>query len=391
MSMPLPAEFQIGHHFGESSVLKSDMCILPQFSLKKPSYINDIQKIDSLMCNLVEKDWVYVDNGSWFISSLTLRRLGPIHCNYIPVIRGSGDFDTTSGEIVDDMQPGSPIQSDFFLMKCNSGDGSSYYNIHSGVASLPHPTRIPSTTSERPLGLNILMIGFDSVSRLMWMRFLPKTYGYLVDFLGAVVMQQYNVVGDGTPAALLGMLTGHTEQELPEARRNHPGAETVDGHPWIWKDLKKLGYITQYAEDQYDYNAFNYRMLGFKEQPVAHYMRPYFKAAQKFGHLRSCSGSLPKHVVVLNYARQLFRTYPRRTPKFSFLFQAELSHDSPHPLELVDDDMVDFLKFMHDNGHFDNTLLMMMSDHGSRFAAARRSVQGKYSFRNTCFLKTTQY
>ena len=359
-------------------MLKSDMCILPQFSLKKPSYIDDMKKPDSLMCNLAEKDWVYVDNGTWFVSPSTLRRHGPVHCKYMPVIRGNDDFDTTSGDVVDDMQPGSPIKSDFFLTKCSSKDGSIYYNVHSGVARLPEPTGIPSTTNERPLGLNILMIGFDSVSRLMWMRFLPKTYGYLVDTLGAVVMQQYNVVGDGTPPAVLGMLTGQTEQELPEARRNHAGAKPVDGHPWIWKALKKLGYITQYGEDQYDANAFTYRMLGFKEQPVDHYMRPYFKAAQKFGHLRACAGSLPKHVVVLNYARQLFRTYPRRTPKFSFLFQAELSHDSPRPLEVVDDDLVDFLKFMSADGHLDNTLLMMMSDHGSRFAAARRSVQGKY-------------
>jgi hypothetical protein len=48
----------------------------------------------------------------------------------------------------------------------------------------------------------------------------------------------YNIVGDGTPAALLPILTGQTEQELPEARRGHDGAETVDRFPWIWKKFK---------------------------------------------------------------------------------------------------------------------------------------------------------
>jgi hypothetical protein len=52
------------------------------------------------------------------------------------------------------------------------------------------------------------------------------------DFLG------YNIVGDGTPAALLPILTGQTEQELPEARRGHVSAETVDRFPWIWKKFK---------------------------------------------------------------------------------------------------------------------------------------------------------
>ena len=93
------------------------------------------------------------------------------------------------------------------------------------------------------------MVGFDSVSRMTWMRSLPKTYDYLVTVLGAVVLEGYNIVGDGTPAALLPILTGKPEQELPEARRGHKG-NTVDGHPWIWKDLKRLGYVTQYAEDR---------------------------------------------------------------------------------------------------------------------------------------------
>ena len=48
----------------------------------------------------------------------------------------------------------------------------------------------------------------------------------------------YNIVGDGTPAALLPILTGKTEKELPEARRGHTGANTVDRFPWIWKKFK---------------------------------------------------------------------------------------------------------------------------------------------------------
>jgi hypothetical protein len=48
----------------------------------------------------------------------------------------------------------------------------------------------------------------------------------------------YNIVGDGTPSALLPILTGQTEQQLPEARRGHDGAETVDRFPWIWKKFK---------------------------------------------------------------------------------------------------------------------------------------------------------
>lgn len=48
----------------------------------------------------------------------------------------------------------------------------------------------------------------------------------------------YNIVGDGTPAALLPILTGKTEKELPEARRGYAGANVVDRFPWIWKKFR---------------------------------------------------------------------------------------------------------------------------------------------------------
>jgi hypothetical protein len=53
-----------------------------------------------------------------------------------------------------------------------------------------------------------------------------------------IIFIGYNIVGDGTPAALLPILTGKTEKELPEARRGHVGANTVDKFPWIWNKFK---------------------------------------------------------------------------------------------------------------------------------------------------------
>ncbi len=64
--------------------------------------------------------------------------------------------------------------------------------------------------------------------------------------------------------------------ELPEARRGHAGAVNVDGHPWIWKQMRRAGYVTQWGEDGAAFGTFTYRMLGFKYQPVDHYMRPYY-------------------------------------------------------------------------------------------------------------------
>ena len=58
------------------------------------------------------------------------------------------------------------------------------------------------------MGVNVLMFGFDSVSRMTWMRNLPKSHRYLTQELGGMVLEGYNIVGDGTPQALLPILTG---------------------------------------------------------------------------------------------------------------------------------------------------------------------------------------
>lgn len=57
------------------------------------------------------------------------------------------------------------------------------------------------------LGLNVLMIGFDSLSHMMVQRKLPKLY-FKLQSMGAHILEGYNIVGDGTPQALIPILTG---------------------------------------------------------------------------------------------------------------------------------------------------------------------------------------
>lgn len=47
------------------------------------------------------------------------------------------------------------------------------------------------------------MFGLDSLSRNAFIRKLPRTYKYMTEELKADVLQSYNIVGDGTPQALI--------------------------------------------------------------------------------------------------------------------------------------------------------------------------------------------
>lgn len=68
----------------------------------------------------------------------------------------------------------------------------------------------------------------------------------------------------------------------------------------------------------------------------------------------------------MNYIKTIFNTY-KKQPKFAFGFHGELSHDSYNDIGVVDDDLYSWVKDLYDLGHLNNTILILMSDHGHRF------------------------
>ena len=365
------------------------LCKRPTMELW-PSNIKSLMAKESLVlhCDTGEANWIYIANFSIYIDIVAERLHGNITCDCTSVERET-DYKVKSGAIIKDIKNGTRLLSDFIYVNCKASDGTLYDNTHSGV--LPHDTDVMPNLPEGALGLNIFMMGFDSISRLAWQRSLPKTLAYITESLGAVVLNGYNVAGDGTTQNMLPLLTGMKMSELPETRTGIAGATQVDGYPWIWDDLKKLGYATQWSEDDLRgtgiTGTFTSRMLGFGKQPVDHYMRNFFlyRAQKKRPSKPFCFGSVPEHVNLFNSARDMFESYKVRL-KFSFSFHKKLSHDHINYVTVADEHLAYTLKYMNDRGYFDNTLLILMSDHGARYNTVRYVLQGKYEERNPFFL-----
>jgi hypothetical protein len=206
---------------------------------------------------------------------------------------------------------------------------------------------------------------------------LPRSYEYMVK-MGFVILKGYNIVGDGTPQALLPILTGKKETELPEARRGFTNSSYVDNFPWIWKDFKNAGYVTQWAEDMQSIGTFQLRMQGFRKQPVDHYMRVFYLEAERYysRFRRLCLGSISRHKNMMNWLKEFFNIYSSK-PKFSFIFHSETSHNYNNPLSLLDNDLLELLKYLKHSGIAENTILLFMSDHGVRVNDLRQYSQGK--------------
>ena len=56
-------------------------------------------------------------------------------------------------------------------------------------------------------------------------------------------------MGDGSPQALIPILTGKSEPELPLTLKNKKNSNYVDVYPFIWGNFSESGYVTQYGED----------------------------------------------------------------------------------------------------------------------------------------------
>lgn len=224
-------------------------------------------------------------------------------CNYEFIERYT-DYKNAEGPMVKS-EGDAPVKlkTDFFRVECKTSDSQPpWNNLMAGIAFQPHIwartgfDKLPSSAA----GLNFLMLGFDSLSHLTFQRKLPNTHQYIKDELEAVTLNGYNIVGDGTPQALIPILTGKTEKELPEVRRRKLfRSNYVNAYPFVWNNFSSAGYVTAFAEDVPAIGTFTYRLNGFDQQPTDHYLRTFYMEVDKVmhKHKRLCLGDTPRHKV----------------------------------------------------------------------------------------------
>ncbi|XP_048514865.1 uncharacterized protein LOC105688188 isoform X2 [Athalia rosae] len=353
-------------------------CRHPDLDVSNPEIMKFIKDVPPLECT--PEDWVTVNGSTLVLTEKAKQKFGPITCAFNEIVRVD-DYNIKMMPTEESDVSYTLKFSDFADVKCESQTGKQWHSVLAGVrndSSMKKDygwEKVPSNS----LKLNVLMFGFDSLSRNTFIRKLPKSYRYLKQSLNSLVLEGYNIVGDGTPQALIPILTGKIELELPETRkRMGTKADYVDVYPMIWKEYKKNGYITGFMEDVHHIGTFTYRLKGFKVQPTDHYMRTYYLGASShFKYQKKfCMGSLPRHSLMMNYIKTIFDAY-KNQPKFVFGFHGELSHDSYNDIGSADDDLYNWIKSLNESGHLNNTVLILMSDHGHRFAEIRNTLQGK--------------
>ncbi|KAL3853949.1 hypothetical protein ACJMK2_013243 [Sinanodonta woodiana] len=260
------------------------------------------------------------------------------------------------------------IPARFFRATCSVKGTVIYDNLHMNVKwkdDFSNSFVIPETDDR----LSVFIFGIDSLSRSHFIRKLPKTLNFLTNNLNVYDFKNYVTVGKNSFPNLLPFLTGKAVSELPADYSNN----YLDYLPFLWKEAAMLKYTTLYAEDRAHYSTFNYLKLGFRYPPTDYYFRPFMSAVESFdpvlieqlGVTQHCLGNVEQYKLQIHFFKEFLHKYKSRL-RLAFSWLNQLTHDNFNGIEYADKAFADLFMWMKSEGHLDNAIFIVMSDHGFR-------------------------
>ncbi|UYV74235.1 hypothetical protein LAZ67_11002565, partial [Cordylochernes scorpioides] len=279
------------------------------------------------------------------------------------------------------------IQDEFVKLECRRKDEKEpfYTNYHSFIHEKKEVENrtLPSDSKK----YCILILGVDSVSRLNFHRQFPRTMELLNEELEGVEMLGYNKVGDNTFPNLIPITTGLSESELEKLC--FPNSDTpLDDCPLIWKRYSEAGYRTFYAEDTPMMATFNYLKRGFNKIPTDYYFRPFILAYEQAlgknhsGNAYLCVGHKSETEATLDWLSDFMVEFHDR-PYFALTWINSLTHDYLNHGSMGDEFYERFLR--KTRPYLNNTIIVLLSDHGMRWGSIRETTIGKLEERLPMF------
>ena len=266
-------------------------------------------------------------------------------------------------------------------MLCSLNGTIVYRDYHYFVPLLPHLEATSRRRTSRDVTPSVLIFMFDSLSRLQFHRWFPRTRRLLYDRMEAFELGGLNKNGDNTWPNMMQLLAGMDPQELERTCAPKPRTDPLDDCPFMWRDFKQAGYRTALAEDSPRMGMFNYLKIGFVRQPTDYYTRPTAVLSDK--HIAYdrplntflCEGGRPSYESTFKFAEHLATRLADR-PYWGFIAQSSFSHDHFNMPYFLDAPYHRLLKTLLINGALENTVLVTMGDHGLRWGPERRTFIG---------------
>lgn len=271
------------------------------------------------------------------------------------------------------------MKDEFVKVECT--DGEPIYTEFFSFPRNPYGPKEPEFNNalNQTDKLSVLLVGFDGMSRLNFLRQMPRTLEF-IESHGAISLLGYNKVGYNTFPNVLPVLNGHSEGQLKKTCWRDKNA-VFDNCSFIWDSFKKQGYVTAYGEDTPFMGTFWYLKNGFRKKPVDFYPRPLNLEAER--HIASnhrlnvnlCLGNKLSSRVFNNLIKSFSYSF-RNQLTFGFFWGNSLTHDFLNLPRVGDEDFRGVLSYLEKIGTFNRTMIVLLSDHGIRWGDFRTTYQG---------------
>ncbi|KAJ3643502.1 hypothetical protein Zmor_026209 [Zophobas morio] len=310
-------------------------------------------------------------------------------CCYSYVTRNGSEDEPDVGIEISSCEPFNNdvlLTHDIVKVRCIKKTGKTskmvYENVHNPII-LKESVKDKMETTKSSTPLSVLIVVIDSMSRLNFIRSMKQTYTYLRQNK-FVEMKGYTKINDNTLPNFMALLTGF-DSSTTETICKPQTVGGLDECPMIWYDYGKAGYITAYAEDMTDITTFNYLSKGFVNPPTDYYFKPYMEATETLTirHLNEmpyCTGPESQGERILNLAKDFVTTF-KNVPTFGIFWMNSFSHQSVNAPRGMDNKVKNFFVNLKKKGVFNESIVIMLSDHGVRFGKIRTSNSGWYEER----------
>ncbi|KAF2881135.1 hypothetical protein ILUMI_25046 [Ignelater luminosus] len=369
-------------------LVKTNGCRIPNMDSFDKSVKDYIFEEHSIICNeavppLIESNLTSLYLLETSLSAYNISDINSLNCCYTAFRRETPKDYEKDTQVIWDTQciiinQTCKISDEFVKATCIYNGSEIYKDFFSFVPIKPETKR---SFKKRYPPMNVLILGIDGVSRLNFHRQMPKT-AHILQVINAVEFFGYTKVADNTFPNLIPVLTGLNEYEL--VANCWPSQEDrFDKCHFIWKEFNDEGYTTAFAEDAAWMGLFNFRKMGFLNQPTDYYWGYFnYHSEHHIGNQHElnvyyCVGSRLVHKTLIEYMEKFISTMNANgKPYFGLFWSSSLSHDKINKPRLGDDDYAEFFNKLKTSGVLNNTILIFMSDHGMRFGNILKTFQG---------------
>ncbi|CAJ0940073.1 unnamed protein product, partial [Mesorhabditis belari] len=258
-----------------------------------------------------------------------------------------------------------------------------------GKRPLPNPRQFDLSS------LSISMLVLDSTSRTQFLRHAPKTVKKMND-MEFVILNGYNKVGDNSNVNLLPIIAHQlavtksypllTKDGQIELAKILPINASIDPDTidFIWKEMKARGCETLFNDDIMHrsrgilHYPAKYFLPGFSRPPADHYYRPFYTNfyTETENHWKICyeGRQMPEEFADPWFH---FTRFTADRYAFGFNFITSMTHDDPNNLQVIDEYLAKRLELLDNADALENTVLLIMGDHGQRLNGATQTFAGR--------------